>query len=108
MFILAMFTSESHALTSKTRVRMYRKTLHEIIEKNGAFITDYASNYLGNIDIGDKSIQNAVMSIRPQGDEEELDTVLKFTVFFSSKHTLKMENFDFNIFLLKKFILRKT
>ena len=77
--ILAFVITETHALSSKTRVRLYRKTIHEIIEKNGAFIADFASMELGSTQIGDKNIDDTLISIAPHGDEnEELETELKF------------------------------
>lgn len=78
LFVVLLF-SQSYAIDSKIRFRIYKKTLHEMLEKNGPFISEYTTASLGTVDISDISMKDTVLSIFPQsGSYEDFETDLKF------------------------------
>jgi hypothetical protein len=77
--VLLALSVLTFAIDSKIRIRIYRKTLHEVIEKNGLLISDYASTDLGTIDISKLTVKDAVLSLQPQsGSWDDFEIDLKF------------------------------
>lgn len=70
---------QSDAIDSTIRFRIYKKTLHEILEKNGPFVSEYTNSHLGSVDVADIAMKDSVLSIFPQsGSYDEFETDLKF------------------------------
>lgn len=78
ILLLAMIC-QSGAIDSTIRFRIYRKTLHEILEKNGPFVSEYTTTSLGSVDVGDIAMKDSQLSVFPMsGSYDDFETDLKF------------------------------
>jgi HSP20 family molecular chaperone IbpA len=74
---------------------VYKKALHEILEKNGPFISEYTTTNIGSIEVEDISMKDAVLSVFPQsGSFEDFETFLKFVEGKGAELTFSEFQFD--------------
>lgn len=79
ILLLALLVSPGLAIESKFRLRLYKKTIHEIIEKNGVLLSDYTTVPLGSVDVADIAMKDAHMEIIPgSGSFEDFESDLNF------------------------------
>ena len=79
VMVIMMLATQSAAIESKIRFRLYRKTLHELLEKNGPFISEYTSTSLGSVDVADIAMKDSTLSVKPQsGTYDDFEADLKF------------------------------
>lgn len=73
VLMLACFTE---AIDSQINFRIYRKTLQDIIDKNAPLISDYTKADLGTVDIGEITVEDAMLNIFTE--ENEFESSVKF------------------------------
>ncbi|CAI2364693.1 unnamed protein product [Moneuplotes crassus] len=73
VLMLACFTE---AIDSQINFRIYRKTLQDIVDKNAPLISDYTKADLGTVDIGDITVEDAMLNIFTE--ENEFESSIKF------------------------------
>jgi hypothetical protein len=79
LLLLVALAAATPTLDSTVRFRIYRKTLHEVLEKNGKFISEFTTTDLGTVDIGDFTVNDAKLTVLPQsGTFEDFEADLKF------------------------------
>jgi hypothetical protein len=79
IFVIAALIQIGTPVDSTIRFRLYKKALHEIMEKNGPFISEYTTTSIGSVDVENISMVDSVLSVYPQsGSYEDFETELKF------------------------------